>query len=311
MASGCSKCKDHIALQLAISCRTGFGQPRSLERSLDWLEKSGKSSDDFDFQLTMADIWILPPAINKRIGRLRHEFFQVDQTYESSMIHGTDFSQLKEELSQELRDIGDSFGQTHPMTITLKRILAQMLNGHGLYNEAAEMQESLIRLLKLAADKDNEMKVLADLCSTYSFQDRLHLAERYRSEVADYFTKYVGEEHMGTLSSLTNLAHTQKQLGMLKKAEKNLLRVIAVRARVAGNEHDSTLGSKSVLVGVYCKQNQYAKPKLFSHKYTKLVLEHSAKILSSRGTACQIWPQFGTSKDDSRMRKKWSRMHSH
>ena len=276
--SGCSKCRDDIALQLAISYRTGFGQPRSLEVSFEWLAKSGKSTNVIDSQLKLAEIWILPPAINKRIHRLRHEFFKADYIHESRMVPRTGLSQLKADLAQEVQDIEVSFGETHPMTICLKRKLAQILTSYGLYGEAAEIQESLIESLKAKRDRDNEVKVLGDLCHTYSIQDRLNLAERYRSEIVDYLTRNLGEGHMGTLSSLTNLAHTQNELGLWKEAEKNLLRVIAVKARVAGDEHDETLKAKSVLAGVYSKQGQMMK----ARDLQSLILEARLRTLGEQ-----------------------------
>ena len=145
------------------------------------------------------------------------------------------------------------------MTQTLKRTLACLLNDHGLYDEAADMLESLIKVLVAHGDKDNEMKILAILCQTYSLQGRFELALRYRSEIADYYRKHLGEEHMGTLSILTNLADTQVELGQLVEARKNLLHVVAVSDRVVGSQHRTTLAAKSTLVAVYFKNCQLAE----------------------------------------------------
>ncbi len=258
--SGCSECKIHISLQIALSYYTGYGQPRSIEQSLIWLERSGRSTNELESQVNYAKILIVPPYRSRRIRKLQDQFIsEVDHAHEYRIVHGVDFSQIKAELAEEVRDIGISFGEAHMMTVTLKRTLARVLNDNGMYNEAADMQESLFKSLKANGDKDNEMKVLADLCHTYSLQDRLQLAERYRSEAADYYTEHLGEEHMGTLQSLTNLAHTQTELGRWTQAEKNLLRVIAVKTRIAGNEHKGTLAAKSILAAVYFKQGQLAE----------------------------------------------------
>ena len=259
-ASECSECKMHVSFQIALSYHTGYGQPRNLEQSLTWLERSGRSTNELESQMGYAKILIIPPARSSRIKKLQDQFIvEVDHAHEHRMVHGIHDLQIKAELAEEVRDIGISFGEAHMMTVTLKRTLARILNDHGIYNEAADMQETLVKFLKTSGDKDNEMKVLADLCHTYSLQDRLQLAERYRLEVADYYMKHLGEEHMGTLGILTNLAHTQVELGQWTKAKENLLHVIAVTTRTVGGEHRGTLAAKSILASVYFKQGQLAE----------------------------------------------------
>ncbi|KAL9615144.1 MAG: hypothetical protein Q9167_000462 [Letrouitia subvulpina] len=115
---------------------------------------------------------------------------------------------IKAELEEEVRDIGVTFGQTHMIIFNLKRTLARILNSHGMYDAAATIQEDLVTLLDADGEKDNRIKLLSDLSHTYSLQDRLQLAERYRLEVVKYYTEHPGQEHMGTLASLVNLAHT-------------------------------------------------------------------------------------------------------
>ena len=296
-ASECSECKTHISLQLALSYHTGYGQSRDLEQSLIWLERSGRSTNELESQLSYAKILIIPPARSSRIQKLQDQFvITVDHAHEYRMVHGIQALQTKAELAEEIRDIGISFGEAHMMTIILKRTLAQFLNNHGIYNEAANMQETLVELLKTNGDKDNAMKVLADLCHTYSLQNRLPLAERYRLEVLDYYMKHLGEEHMGTLGILTNLAHTQVELGELEKAKKTLLHIIAVTSRIAGQEHRQTLAAKSILAAVYFKQGQLTEAESLQSRILETRLktlggDHESTWYSMSNLAVIMWGQ--------------------
>ncbi|KAI4096940.1 MAG: hypothetical protein LQ344_000743 [Seirophora lacunosa] len=257
--STCSTCKEQSALQVALSYHTGYGTVRNLEQSLKWLELSGKTKEVLERQVEYARILVIPPFRNERLRDLQSEFIvKVDHAHEYRMTPGESISEIKVALANEVRDIGASFGETHNMTVVLKRTLARILNAYGLYGEAAPLQEDLIERLKSRGDTDQAMKVLADLCHTYSLQDRLQMAEHHREEVAEYYLQHLGQEHMGTLGILTNLAHTQTELGHLTRAEATLTRVIAVSSRVAGSEHQQTLAAKSVLAAVYFKQNRLA-----------------------------------------------------
>ncbi|KAI4266963.1 MAG: hypothetical protein L6R38_008457 [Xanthoria sp. 2 TBL-2021] len=235
----------------------GYGTARNLEQSYKWLELSGKTKEDLERQVEYARILVVPPYNNERLRELQSQFlYAVNHASEYRAAPGESISEIKAALANEVRDIGASFGDTHNMTVELERILAQTLNQYGLSEEAAPLQEDLIKRLKSRGDTDVAMKVLADLCYTYSLQDRLQLAEHHREEVAEYYTQHLGQKHMGTLGILTNLAHTQTELGHLARAEVTLTRVIAVATRVAGIEHWQTLAANSILAAVYLKQGR-------------------------------------------------------
>ncbi|KAL9038077.1 MAG: hypothetical protein Q9180_003353, partial [Flavoplaca navasiana] len=256
--SKCCRCKEQSALQVALSYRTGYGTARDLEQSHKWLKLSGKTEVDLEQEVEYARILVVPPYRSERLRDQSQFIIEVDHAHEYRMARGESISEIKVALASEARDIGVSFGETHNMTVVLKRTLARVLNKYGLYDEAAPLQEGLIERLKSSGDTDSAMKVLADLCLTYSLQDRLQLAEHYREEVAEYFTQNLGQEHMGTLGILTNLAHTQTELGHLTRAEATLTRVVAVASRVVGIEHQQTLAANSVLAAVYFKQGRLA-----------------------------------------------------
>lgn len=256
--TGCLECKAHNSFQIALCYRTGFGQPYSLEESLIWLERSGKSVEDLVYEIDCGKSIKLPEYRNKRIRNLQDQFlFEVDYAHEYRMDHSAELKQIGVELSEEARAVGSSFGESHEMTVTLKRIVAQLLHAQGLYDEAAHIQEILVKLVIAEGVKGFGMKVLGDLGQTYSAQGLLPLAESWRSVVADHYEEVLGEEHMGTLMVLSDLAHTLIEMRQLAKAEKILLRMVAIKSRKAGDEHASTLASKSNLAAVYYKQGRW------------------------------------------------------
>lgn len=253
----CSECKAHNSFQIALCYRTGFSQPYSLEESLAWLERSGKSLEDLLLEIDCGQSIRLPEYRDERIRNLQDQFlFEVNYAHEYRMDHNAELKQIVFELSDEVRAIGCSFGEIHEMTVTLKRILAQLLHAQGLYDEAARIQESLFKRLLAEEVRGSGMKVLTDLCQTYSAQGLLPLAESYRSVVADYYTETLGEEHMGTLSILADLTHTLIEMRQWASAEKILLRVVAITSRKVGDEHASTLAAKSNLTAAYYKQGR-------------------------------------------------------
>ncbi|KAL9009891.1 MAG: hypothetical protein Q9173_005120 [Seirophora scorigena] len=256
--SKCSTCKEQSALQVALSYHPGYGTVRNLEQSHKWPELSGKTKEELERQVEFARILVTPPYRNERLRDLQSEFIvEVDHAHEYRMTPGESISEIKVALANEVRDIGASF-HDHCSEAYTGYVTARILNAYGLYVEAAPLQEDLIERLKSRGDTDHVMKVLADLCHTYSPQDQSQLAEHHREEVAEYYLQHLGYDHMGTLGILTNLAHTQTELGHLTRAEATLTRVIAVSSRVAGSEHQQTLAAKSVLAAVYFKQDRLA-----------------------------------------------------
>lgn len=124
--SKCFKCRDHIALQLALSYSTGYGIPRDPKESQNWLTISGKSREYFDFQIEYSRIMIMPVLVNVRLRELQSQFFfQVNYAHEYRSTPGNNILDIKAALMAEIRDIGIVYGETHNMTITLKRTLGK------------------------------------------------------------------------------------------------------------------------------------------------------------------------------------------
>ena len=123
-ASKCLICKQQAAFEVALSYHTGYGIPLNLEQSHRWLELSGNSSTDLESQIEYAKSLILPPYVNVRLRELQSQFImQVDHAHEYRVIPGNNISDIKTALTDEARDIGITFGETHIMTVVLKRTL--------------------------------------------------------------------------------------------------------------------------------------------------------------------------------------------
>lgn len=122
--STCSTCKEQSALQVALSYHTGYGTVRNLEQSHKWLELSGRTKAELERQVEYARLLVIPPLRNKRLRDLQSEFIvEVNDAHEYRMTPGESISEIKVALANEVRDIGASFGETHNMTVVLKRIL--------------------------------------------------------------------------------------------------------------------------------------------------------------------------------------------
>lgn len=277
--SGCSRCKKHMAFQIALSCRTGFGQSCSHEQSVIWLERSGKSMDELELEFNAAKCLLVPPYYkNPYMPHAQFAQFcpNLGHAYEYRMDKGVDFASLEAELREEAKDIGDSFGETHEMTINLKLALARLLDNYGKYKEAAAIRESLSKWLKRESE-DQRVDVLSYLCDTYTAQGHLELAERGRLKIADYYREQKGEEHMSTLQSLARLVSTQKESGRCDEAERTLLRVIAIQSRLAGDEHPKTLSAKFSLVSVYVEQGRLVEAENLQSQVLKARLKTLGK----------------------------------
>ena len=124
--SKCTKCRDHIAFQLALSYATGYGIPRDLEASRRWLLISGKSREELNFQIEYSKIMIMPLLGNKRLREIQSQFFfAVDHAHEYRSTPGNNILDIKAALTVEIRDIGRVYGETHDMTVTFKRVLGE------------------------------------------------------------------------------------------------------------------------------------------------------------------------------------------
>lgn len=122
--SKCLRCKQQAAFQVALSHHTGYGIPRSLKQSHKWLELSGRSSTELESQIGYAKSLILPPYVNVRLRELQSQFImQVDHAHEYRAISGSNISDIKTALADEVRDIEITFEETHLMTVVLTRTL--------------------------------------------------------------------------------------------------------------------------------------------------------------------------------------------
>ena len=75
-----------------------------------------------------------------------------------------------------------------------------------------------------------------------------HEALKWAKRLVDYYTREYGEEHLYTLTSLSNLASTYFNLGEYIKAQKLHEKVYALLGSILGEEHPNTLATLKNLV---------------------------------------------------------------
>ena len=75
----------------------------------------------------------------------------------------------------------------------------------------------------------------------------------------DALTRWLGPEHLATLTSRSNLANALSSQGRFAEAEEENRAVLAVRERVLGPEHPNTLTSRNNLAAVLRSQGRFAE----------------------------------------------------
>ncbi|KAF1968774.1 kinesin light chain [Bimuria novae-zelandiae CBS 107.79] len=107
----------------------------------------------------------------------------------------------------------------------------------------------------LADDNDEERLNLAWKCAmTLCSDGRYEEAEELEVQVMQTAKRVLGDEHPGTLTSMSNLASTYRNQGRWNEAEELN---VQTRKRVLGDEHPHTLSSMNNLASTYMDQGRW------------------------------------------------------
>jgi hypothetical protein len=90
----------------------------------------------------------------------------------------------------------------------------------------------------------------------YFNMGRYKPAEELLQQVAADRRRTLGEEHLGTLKAMSNLANLRSMQGRLQEAEELSRRILAIRRRVLGPQHPDTLSSMTSLANVLASRGQ-------------------------------------------------------
>ena len=83
-------------------------------------------------------------------------------------------------------------------------------------------------------------------------------ALKFQVEVLDARRRALGEEHLGTISAISDIAGTYHSLGKHADAEKLQIKVVDIRNRLLGQEHPNTISAMGRLAHTYHSVGKYA-----------------------------------------------------
>jgi tetratricopeptide (TPR) repeat protein len=117
--------------------------------------------------------------------------------------------------------MADTLGETHPETLNTKSALAEVYRLLGRYDEAAQMQSSVVDGLKLMMGSDHAsvLAATANVARIYRKQRRFTEAEVLLSEVIRKQRKLYGGRHPVTLVSIHELTFLLSDAGKLEEVE--------------------------------------------------------------------------------------------
>jgi hypothetical protein len=110
-------------------------------------------------------------------------------------------------------------------------------------------------------DNKERLDLMRKCAITLHSDGRYKEAEKLFVQVIETRKRVLGNEHLDTLSSTTNLASTYRYQGRWKEAEELEVQVIETIERVLGNEHPNTLASMGNLASTYRDQGRWKEPK--------------------------------------------------
>ncbi|HYR91030.1 MAG TPA: tetratricopeptide repeat protein [Terriglobia bacterium] len=151
-------------------------------------------------------------------------------------------------------------GPDHRDVLSTIRLLAWAYEGEGKYVEAEQLFTKVLdgrRRLSEARETATAMHELAELF--WNFQGRYAEAEPLEREALEIRRRVLGKEHPATLTALSGLAATYRNLGKYMEAEPLYREAVEIRRRVNGDEHLYTLTTMSNLGVFYISQGRYAE----------------------------------------------------
>lgn len=109
--------------------------------------------------------------------------------------------------------------------------------------------------------------------------------------IFDYDAKKYGEDHVNTLTALSNMSYVCSQLGYHKRAMELELKTYTSRCRVLGEEHSDTLVSLNNLASTYIDLGDYPKALELNNKAYSICCriygeEHPESLATLSNLAC-------------------------
>ncbi|MDH3429517.1 MAG: serine/threonine-protein kinase [Gammaproteobacteria bacterium] len=162
--------------------------------------------------------------------------------------------------SMALESKRQHYGDDHPDVAVmlnnqaiLKSDQGDMESAERLYLEAFELQKKQLGEHRLVANTMNNIGVFYLDTGDYSRGERMLLA------AVDMWSKTLGDDNQKVFIAMTNLGRLYIEMEKFEEAEDYLVRSLAGKRIVHGDEHESTAMSQIFLCDVYNLTSRYAK----------------------------------------------------
>ncbi|KAJ5378056.1 uncharacterized protein N7496_005465 [Penicillium cataractarum] len=176
-------------------------------------------------------------------------------------------------------------------------LLAKVYRLEGRWNEAAQLQEGVIKTRNLRTGENHLFTLSkATLGLIYMDLGRWEEAEQLLKDAVEALDTQFGDEDPETLSNLGNLALVYWCQGRWDDAQRLQVQIVKVRQNTLGLDHLDTLMAMANLGATYISQGRFEEAKQILSKATaarrtKLGEEHPRTLESMANLAATYWEQ--------------------
>lgn len=238
--------KLNAAFELAFCTKIGLGTPKDEAKSEDWLKRSGYIRDiQHEIELSKPE----KKMFNERLRRLydRGILKPIDNALEYRKCQ--DLEVIERRCQQEINDVGEALGKTHPAVLSLKSTLASILRDQGnprLLSVLEEMVEDLTNDLTRGPDDRYRALMKNDLALELLRPGSLDEGDKMLRECYANAKRILGMDHVTTLMVGMNLADCLQIQGKAKAAHELAQSALSGFRMTLGELHRYTIGVKTL-----------------------------------------------------------------
>ncbi|KAK6517054.1 hypothetical protein TWF506_006932 [Arthrobotrys conoides] len=239
------------AYQLAFCYEMGFGTIPDAERVTYYLAKSGKSMGNLNHEIQIiredkqADLFMFK-KLDGKIEFIKH----VDHYLATEKLED-----VQAAYSTIARTANEHFGEDHPMSIQLNRILASSFSAAGDLDKAEEIYTHLVSLCEefYGPRSPNRLEILECLADCSRKRGDLKKALSYQEQVAAAYLK-ARVDSEPKIDALEKLAAIQMEGENWTEASEMQFNVVKLKEERFGKAHKETVTALLKLMD--CLKNQ-------------------------------------------------------
>ncbi|UCF16341.1 MAG: tetratricopeptide repeat protein, partial [Phycisphaerales bacterium] len=161
-------------------------------------------------------------------------------------------------LTEAMEGLERALGEQHRDTLSSTVMLGWVYSLRGRLDQAERLLVRGLETSRRVLDKDPIIGAFSFVLAFVHYtQAHYEEAERLYGEAWNIWRREHGEEHLDTLSVMSQLASLYQDLCRYDEAESLLDEVLVTRRGVLGDEHPDTLSAKSDLGLLYVHQGRY------------------------------------------------------